>query len=102
MLWALANPNQFRFMDELRTLATADADFAAVRSLLDHGQSEGATHYARMTARGTVRNLPFPIAHALMLGPAYAYLRTAPALPGNQAERVADLFAEAAWQAVRA
>ena len=102
VLWALTNPSQFRFMDELRRLSTADADFAAVRSLLDRGQEDGAAHYARMTARGSVRNLPFAIAHALMLGPAYAYLRAAPNSSAEQARRIADLFADSAWQSVKA
>ena len=42
------------------------------------------------------------IAYALMLGPAYAYLRQAETPPSDQAQRIADLFAEAAWQSVRA
>ncbi|WP_332699631.1 TetR/AcrR family transcriptional regulator [Devosia sp.] len=102
MLWAFEHPAQFRFMEEVRSFAPADPDFAAVRSLLDEGRALGAAQYARMTLDGAVRNLPFAIAHALMLGPAYAYLRLAHATPPDQATRVADLFAEAAWQAVRA
>ena len=50
---------------------------------------------------GAVRNLPFAIAHSLMLGPVYGYLRQAPPTAPDQAERIADLFADAAWQAVR-
>ena len=100
--WAFEHPAQFRFMDEIRSLAPADPDFAAVRSLLEEGRTLGAAQYARMAAEGAVRNLPFSIAHALMLGPAYAYLRTADPQPADQASRIADLFAEAAWQAVKA
>lgn len=102
MLWAFAEPARFRFMDEVRNLAPADPDFAAVRDLLENGQTLGAAHYARMAAAGAVRNLPFPIAHALMLGPAYAYLRRAGATRPEEAGRIAEFFAEAAWQAVKA
>ena len=102
MLWGFAEPAQFRFMDEVRNLAPGDPDFAAVRELLDHGQTLGAAQYAHMAAAGAVRSLPFPIAHALMLGPAYAYLRRAGATRQEEATRLAEFFAEAAWQAVKA
>ena len=101
MLWAFEHPAQFRFMEEIRSLVPADPDFAAVRNLLDEGRTLGAAQYARMAADGAVRNLPFTIAHALMLGPAYAYLRQGETPPPDQARRIADLFAEAAWQAVK-
>ena len=102
MLWGFAEPARFRFMDEVRNLAPSEPDFAPVRDLLDNGQTLGAAQYARMTAAGAVRNLPFPIAHALMLGPAYAYLRRAGTTQPEEATRIADFFAEAAWQAVKA
>jgi AcrR family transcriptional regulator len=101
MLWGFANPARFRFMDEIRTLKSADADFAAVRDLLDNGQTMGAAQYARMSAAGAVRNLPFSIARALMLGPAYAYLCRAGATPPGEAARIAEFFADAAWRAVK-
>lgn len=101
MLWAFEHPAQFRFMEEIRGLAPADPDFAAVRNLFEEGRALGAVQYAHMAAVGAVRNLPFAIAHALMLGPAYTYLRLAEATPPDQATRIANLFAEAAWQAVR-
>ena len=102
MLWAFAHPAQFRFMDEIRTLAPNDPDFSAVRDLLDDGQAAAAAQYAGMTRAGAVRNIPFSIAHALILGPAYAYLRRAGSTSEAEAARIADFFAEAAWQAVKA
>jgi hypothetical protein len=54
-----------------------------------------------MQARGEVKKLPFPLVHALMLGPAYDYLRIAPPTAPATAERLAELFAEAAWLSVR-
>jgi len=102
MLWGLANPAQFRFLDEVRTLAPSDPDFSTVRDLLDDGQAAAAAQYARMTSLGAVRNIPFGIAHALMLGPTYAYIRRAGTAPPDEAARLADFFAQAAWLAVRA
>lgn len=102
MMWAFANPAQFRFMDEIRTLAPTDPDFSAVRGMLDDGQAAAAAQYALMTRAGAVRNIPFGIAHALILGPAYAYLRRAGTISEAEATRLADFFADAAWQAVKA
>lgn len=102
LIWGFANPRQLRFMEEVRSLASNDPDFAPVRALLEQGQTLGAARYAAMAAAGEVRNLPFPIAHALMLGPAYAYLRTTTTVPADQAERIAEFFATAAWDAVKA
>lgn len=102
VLWGLAHPDQARFLDEVRGLALADPELATVRSLIEVGQAEAAARFGAMQAAGAVRPLPFALAHALMLGPAYSYLREARATPPAEAERLADLFADAAWQAVRA
>jgi AcrR family transcriptional regulator len=102
LIWGLANPRHVRFMEEMRSLASNDPDLAPVRALLDDGQTLGAAQYAGMVAAGAVRNLPFSIAHALMLGPSYSYLRRVGNIPADQADRIADLFATAAWDAVRA
>lgn len=102
VIWGLGNPAQFRFMDEVRSLAPNDPDFAPVHGLLEDGQTLGAAQYAAMTATGEVRNLPFSVAYALMLGPAYAYLHRASASSPSEAEQLAALFADAAWQAVKA
>ncbi len=102
VLWGLANPRELRLLDELRSLALSTEELAGVSELLLNGQSAAAARFARMQADGEVRKLPFSIAHALMLGPAYSYLRLAAPTPAEQAERIAELFADAAWQAVRA
>lgn len=101
VLWGLANPKQARFLDELRGLALHDPELGNIRNLLEAGHSAAAARFAQMQASGAARNLPFSIAHALMLGPAYSYLRQAPPLSSDEASRIADLFADAAWQAVR-
>lgn len=101
MIWGFGNPRHVRFMEEMRSLSSNDPYLAPVRALLESGETLGATQYAGMVATGAVRNLPFSIAHALMLGPAYAYLRRAGVTPADQAGRIAELFATAAWQAVK-
>lgn len=99
VLWGTANPGLFRFMDEIRTLAVRDPAFAGVRATLAAGRTAAATRYGGAASAGLVRPLPWSVAHALLLGPAYDYLReTAPA---DGAEAAADFFADAAWEAVR-
>ena len=100
-LWGLAHPDQARFLDELRGLAMIDPELGAIRALLTEGHAAAAARFAQMQSEGTVRDLPFEIAHSLMLGPVYSYLRQAPPTAPDAAERIADLFADAAWQAVR-
>ncbi|HEV2514621.1 MAG TPA: helix-turn-helix domain-containing protein [Devosia sp.] len=97
--WGLANPAALRFLDEVRGLATADASLAPVAGLLARGNEAARARYALFVARGEVRDLPWPLAHALMLGPAYDFLR----LAGDRAPPGAELaLADAAWNAIRA
>ncbi|HEV7275140.1 MAG TPA: TetR/AcrR family transcriptional regulator [Devosiaceae bacterium] len=98
VLWGSANPGLFRFMDEIRTLAARDPAFAGIRDALAAGRSAAAARYAAAASAGLVRPLPWPVAHALLLGPAYDYLREAP--PADGAEATADILADAAWEAV--
>lgn len=99
--WGEANARLLRFMDEIRTLALNDPELAEVREALETGQAAGRERFEAFAARGKVRPLPWPVAHALMLGPAYDYLR----LVGAGAEPspdAAELLGDAAWAAVRA
>lgn len=99
--WGLANPALLRFMVEIRTLAVSDPDFAEVRDAFAVGRALGQSQYQRFLERGEVRPLPWPLAHALMLGPAYDYLRlVAGGLP--PAAEAPQLLAAAAWESVRA
>jgi AcrR family transcriptional regulator len=99
--WGLSNPALLRFMDEIRTLAATDAGFVNVRDALIKGQAVGETRYRQFLRRGEVRSMPWPIAHSLMLGPAYNFLRLA-AGTGATAREAPRLLADAAWEAVRA
>lgn len=99
VLWGGSNPGLFRFMDEIRTIAFRDPAFAGIRKALATGRSAAAARYAAAATAGIVRPLPWPVAHALLLGPAYDYLREA--APADGAAAAAEVFADAAWEAVR-
>ena len=100
VLWGQANPQLVRFMDEVRTLSTTDADFSVLRRALDDGLRAGEARYAEFLRRGEVRPIPWLVARALMLGPAYDYLRMS-ALAGVTVDDAARLLADAAWASVR-
>ena len=97
--WARSEPGQFRFMDELRVLALSHDELADCAARLAEGEKTASALYAHWARQGAVRSLPWPVAHALMLGPAYDHARH----PGFAATDAASdaLLADAAWEAVR-
>ena len=99
--WGLANPGHLRFMDEIRTLAGPGNELAKVDAMLAQGQALGEKQYQYFLARGEVRDLPWPVAHSLMLGPAYNYMRLA-GRSGEHDPNTPSVLADAAWDAVRA
>jgi AcrR family transcriptional regulator len=99
--WGTAHPGHLRFMDEIRTLAANGTELASVAAMLAEGQALGEKQYKAWTKAGDVRPLPWPVAHSLMLGPAYNYMRLVShvAKPSRDAPA---LLADAAWAAVKA
>jgi AcrR family transcriptional regulator len=101
--WGLKNPELFRFTDEIRTLAVNAPEFADVADILAEGQGSVSSAYARFAKARKVKDVPWPVAHALILGPAYDFLRLATAGRARvAAKRAAELISDAAWAAVKA
>jgi AcrR family transcriptional regulator len=101
--WGLKNPDLFRFMDEIRTLAVTAPEFASIADTLTEGQGSAATSYAKFVKTRKVKDLPWPVAHSLILGPAYNYLRLATTGRARvAAKRAVDAVAAGAWAAVKA
>lgn len=98
--FGLETPALFRLFDELHTLARFDPTLVAIADQLAAGRQAAEQRWQQWVAAGSVRDLPWAVAHALILGPAYDYLRHAP--PGAPASEVAEQLAIAAWQAVKA
>lgn len=100
--WGLKNPDMFRFMDEIRTLAVTAPEFAAIADTLAEGQGTIQQSYSKFAKAKKVKDLPWPVAHSLILGPAYNYLRLATAGRARvAAKRAAEAIADAAWAAVK-
>jgi AcrR family transcriptional regulator len=101
--WGLKNPELFRFMDEIRALAVTAPEFEAIADTLAQGQGNAQAAYSKFAKARKVKDLPWPIAHSLILGPAYNYLRLATAGRARiAAKRAAEAIADAAWAAVKA
>lgn len=101
--WGLKNPELFRFADEIRTLAVSDPEFATVADTLGGTQGPTQAAYAKFAKARKVKDLPWPVAHSLILGPAYNYLRLATTGRARvAAKRAIEMLADAAWAAVRA
>jgi len=92
--WGLACPDQFQLMDGMRFLEQAPE--LARRLAQDRQAAELA--YRDQVEAGEVRDLPWEVARALILGPAYEFLRQRPT--ATRAARRA--LSDAAWAAVRA
>ena len=101
--WGLKNPELFRFMDEIRTLAVNAPEFAEIADTLAEGQGNAQTAYARYLKARKVKDLPWPVAYSLILGPAYNYLRLATTGRARvAAKRAAEAISDAAWASVKA
>ena len=100
--WGLKNPDLFRFMDEIRTLSVTAPEFASIADTLTEGQGAASAAYAKFVKSRKVKDLPWPVAHSLILGPAYNYLRLATTGRARvAAKRAVDAIADAAWAAVK-
>jgi AcrR family transcriptional regulator len=100
--WGTKNPELFRFMDEIRTLAVTAPEFASIADTLAEGDGTASTSYAKFVKSRKVKDLPWPVAHALILGPGYDYLRLATTGRARvAAKRAGELIADAAWAAVK-
>lgn len=101
--WGLKNPELFRFMDEIRTLSATAPEFAGVADTLIEGAGSASAAYSKFIKAKKVKDLPWPVAHSLILGPAYNYLRLATTGRSRvAAKRAAELLADAAWASVKA
>jgi AcrR family transcriptional regulator len=100
--WGLKNPELFRFTDEIRTLAVTAPEFADIADTLIEGHNSVSASYSKFVKARKVKDLPWPAAHSLILGPAYNYLRLATAGRARiAAKRAAEIFGDAAWAAVK-
>lgn len=92
-----------QFMDEMRILANKDPDLAALKATFSAGQTEAKKFYRAAADNGIVRDVSWPVAHALMLGPTYDYLRSfQPQTSKKKIAAAKSQLGKAAWRTIRA
>ncbi len=97
--WALADRALFLFYEDMRIRALTTPELKAISDTLREGFDRGRSIYKTWVEAGAVRDMPWPLASALMLGPTYDYLRKC----GDRREHraVVRSLAELAWQAIK-
>lgn len=97
------NHSLYQFMDEMRILADSDPDLVALKTTFASGQAAAKKFYRTAAKNGIVRDIPWPTAHALMLGPSYEYLRCLdPQTTKKKIAAAKSQLGRAAWRTVRA
>lgn len=102
IVWATRDRDSFRIMDEMRALALRHGGGAELGTVLHDGRDEARRSFEEAVASGLVRDVPWPIASALMLGPAYEYLRQGETNEDIAVEAICQIFSEGAWTMLNA
>jgi AcrR family transcriptional regulator len=100
LLWAETNSALFKFMEEMRAKAGTSAEFSVFSDIFSEGQNKAAELYKRWIEDGYVKEMPWPVAYALMMGPAYQYLSRRP-LDQKIPLKDIELLVANAWLSVR-
>ncbi|AVX05933.1 HTH-type transcriptional repressor AcnR (plasmid) [Maritalea myrionectae] len=98
MEWATANRNLFLFFEELRIRAHSDPELRPILDEIIHTHEAAAEIYRVWVAQGQVRDIEWPIASALIVGPAYDYLRKCGHMSDHSV--AIDMLVENAWNSV--
>jgi AcrR family transcriptional regulator len=97
--WALQDRALFLFYEEMRIRALTDPELVEILTVSKQGFEEAEKVYQSWVDMGAVRDLPWPLASALIVGPTYDYLRKCGGI--EQPEANAIHLAESAWDIVR-
>lgn len=99
LTWATRKRALFLFFEELRIRAFSDPDLSPVLDDMDRGHKIASDLYRTWVQQGQVRDMPWPVASALMVGPAYDYLRKCN--DRDDHGLAIDMLSQNAWRSVR-
>ncbi|WP_421762149.1 TetR/AcrR family transcriptional regulator [Devosia sp.] len=99
LIWGQENPRLFAFMDDLLARSRVTEDFGPVADMLNSGRRAAGDAYARWVSAKLVQDLPWDVAYALIMGPAYAILRNSAGgrIPDDSVAQIV----RSAWLSVR-
>ena len=96
--WATANRDLFLFFEELRIRAHSDPELRPILDEITQTHDAAAEMYRNWVAQGQVREMAWPVASALIVGPAYDYLRKCEHTSDHGA--AIEMLVENAWNSV--
>lgn len=99
--WSANDPESFQIMDELRSIGERGQAGERLAALLAQGRAESRAVIEAHASRGEIRNLPWRLAQALVLGPSYEYLRSCRGRPpADDLEAIVAHLSDAAWKSL--
>jgi AcrR family transcriptional regulator len=100
--WAADDPEAFQILDELRGVSERGEAGAQLAAMIENERAASRKIIAQQRATGAIRDIPDNVAQALVVGPAYEYLRARRGkIAKQQLETVVTLFTEAAWNSLK-
>ncbi len=95
--WGSDNPDLFRLFEELKVRARSDDDFVPIKQQMEQVHLQGEALYATWRVLGAVKPIPWSVASALIVGPAYTLLSTERVISGKDRKFLVRM----AWEAVK-
>ncbi|GAB5430279.1 MAG: TetR/AcrR family transcriptional regulator [Devosia indica] len=96
--WATANRDLFLFFEELRIRAHSDPELRPILDEITQTHDAAAEMYRNWVVQRQVREMAWPVASALIVGPAYDYLRKCEHTSDHRA--AIEILVENAWNSV--
>ena len=95
--WGSANPDLFRLFEELKVKAQTEEEFTAIKQQMESVHLQGEALYATWRVLGAVKPIPWSVASALIVGPAYTLLSTEKVV----SDKDRAFLVKMAWEAVK-
>lgn len=96
--WATANRDLFLFFEELRIRAHSDPELRPILDEITQTHDAAAEVYQDWVSQGQVWDMAWPVASALIVGPAYDYLRKCGSISDHGT--AIEILVENAWNSL--
>lgn len=96
--WATSNRAMFLFFEELRIRSYSDPDLLPIIEDIARTHATAAQLYRGWVRQGHVRDIPWPVASAIIMGPSYDYLRKCQDMDDHK--DAIEILVQNAWMSV--